>query len=170
GAKIDGLDVAASPKIPEVNVMAVLVREQVLGDDTVLELRRQSPLARHHVVARQVPPEVVVLGLGSAIDLPAAEDVKRFAVDNEHSRWPLGAILAAATKSTHVDAFWPTVDRVRSRVTGFLEHLLGLDDLVNLGRGGIGPGIQDINARGTKPGDDQIAPLQECMAGERRQG
>src|ERR1700730_1215077 len=64
GAKIYCLDVAPSPEIPEVDPMAILVREQILRHDPVLELRRPRPLARHHVVARQVPPEVIVQVLG----------------------------------------------------------------------------------------------------------
>jgi hypothetical protein len=46
--------------------------------------------------------------------------------------------------------------------TGLLEHLLGLNDLVNFCLDGIGLRINDINTRGAKPGDDQIAPLQEA--------
>src|SRR5205814_1616803 len=53
-------DVPPGPEIPEVDPMAILVRKQVLRHDPVLVLRRQPPLARHHVVARQVPPEVIV--------------------------------------------------------------------------------------------------------------
>jgi hypothetical protein len=40
GAEIDRLDITSSPEIPEVNAMAVLVREQVFLNDPVLELRR----------------------------------------------------------------------------------------------------------------------------------
>jgi hypothetical protein len=72
GAEIDGLDVAARPQIPEMHVMAVFVGQQILGDDAVLELRRQAPFAGDHVVARQVPPEIVVQLLRPAVDLPAA--------------------------------------------------------------------------------------------------
>src|SRR5262245_46568285 len=60
--------------------MAVLVPEQVFRDNSVLKLRRQRPLARHHVVARQVPPEVVVQVLRSAIDLPAPKNIKGLAI------------------------------------------------------------------------------------------
>src|SRR5262249_25077993 len=97
--------------------------------------------------------------LGSAIDLPAAENIESLAVYNEHAWRSLGAILAAAPKRAHVDALRPAMDRVGPRVTGLLEHLLGLDDLMNFGFSGIGFRIHDINARGAKPGDDQIAPL-----------
>src|SRR5215470_6816207 len=100
--------------------MAILVREQIFRDDPVLELRRQPPFTCHHVVAWQVPPEIIVQVLGSAIDLPAAEDVKRLAVHNEHARWAIGAILAAAAERTDVDAFWTAMDRVGPRVTSLL--------------------------------------------------
>ena len=61
------------------------------------------------------------------------------------------------------------MNRVRPRVPGLLEHFLGLDDLVDRRFGGIGFGIHDINARGAHPGNDQVAPIEERVAGERRQ-
>ena len=107
--------------------------------------------------------------LGSAIDLPAAENIERLAVHDEHAGRPVGAILAAAAKRADVDAFRPAMDGMGPRVAGLLEHLLGLDDLVDLRLGGIGLRIHDINARGAEPGDDQVAPFEERVARERRQ-
>src|SRR5260370_1837823 len=98
--------------------MAILVREEVLRHDPILELRRQRPLARHHVIAWQVPPEVIVQGLGTTIDLPASEDIECLAVHDEDSRRPIGAVLATATESADVNTFRPAMDRVRPRVTG----------------------------------------------------
>src|ERR1700674_182333 len=40
GAKIDRLDVAPGPEIPEVDPMAILVREEIRGHDPVLEVPR----------------------------------------------------------------------------------------------------------------------------------
>src|SRR5205085_2368549 len=102
-------------------------------------------------------------------DLPAAEDVKRLAVHDEHARWPIGAILTAAAERADVDAFGTAMDSVGPRIAGLLEDLVGLDDLVNFCLGWIGLRIHDINARGAEAGDDQVAPLQERMARERRQ-
>jgi hypothetical protein len=146
GAKIDRLDIAPGAKIPEMDPMAILVREQIVRDDPVLELRRQPPFACHHVVARQVPPEIIVQVLWSAVDLPAAEDVKCLAVHDEHARWSIGAILTTAAERADVDAFRTAMDSVGSRVAGLLEHLLGLDDLVDSCLGGLGLRVQDINA------------------------
>src|SRR5882762_2368499 len=149
--------------------MTILVREQIFRDDPVLELRRQRPFTCHHVVARQVPPEIIVQVLGSAIDFPAAEYFKRLAVHDEHARWPIGAILAAAAQRADVDTFRTAMDSVGPRVAGLLEYLLGLDDLVDFCLGGIRLRIYDINTRGAESGDDQVAPLKERVAGERRQ-
>jgi hypothetical protein len=147
GAEIYRLDVAPSPEIPEVDPMAILVREQILRHDPILELRRQPPLARHHVVARQVPPEIIVQVLGAAVDFPAAQDIERLTVHDEDARRPVGAVLAIAAERADVYAFWAAVDRVGPRIARLLEHLLGLDDLVNRRLGGIGLGIHHINAR-----------------------
>src|SRR5580704_6960457 len=105
GTEIDRLNVTPGPEIPEVDPMAILVREKLLRHDPVLELRRQRPLARHHVVTRQVPPEVVVQVLGSAIDLPASQDIERLAVHDEDAWRPVGAALAAAAERAHVNSF-----------------------------------------------------------------
>ena len=81
-------------QIPEMDGVAVFVAEQVLGHDAVLELRRQAPFAGHHVVARQVPPEVVMQLLRAAIDLPAAADVEGLAVHDEDAGGPCVAVRA----------------------------------------------------------------------------
>src|SRR6202158_1504678 len=112
GAEIDRLHVSPGPEIPEMDPMAILVRQETLRHDPVLELRRQPPLARHHVVARQIPPEVIVQVLGTTIDFPASEDIEGLAVHDEDAGRSIGAILAAATESTDVNAFRPAVDRV----------------------------------------------------------
>src|SRR5262249_61543058 len=119
-------------------------------------------------VAGKIRPEIVLQDLGPAIDPPAAEDVKRLAIHDELARWRIVAVLAAPAERADVDAFRTAMDRVGSRVTGLLEHLFGLDDLVDFCLRGIGLRIHDINSRGAKPGDDQVAPLEEGMAGERR--
>jgi hypothetical protein len=107
--------------------------------------------------------------LGPTIDLPAAENVKRLTVHDEHPGGSIGAILTAAAERADIDAFRTAMDSMGSRVAGLLEHLLGLDDLVDFCPRGIGLGIDDIDTRGAKPGDDQIPALEECVAGERRQ-
>ena len=129
----------------------------------------RRPLARHHVIARQVPPEIIVQFLRTAIDLPPSEDLEGLAVHDEDAGRSIGTILATAAERADVDAFRPAVNRVRPRVAGLLEDLLGLDDLVNLRLRGIRFGIHDVNSRGADAGDDEVAPLEECVPGERRQ-
>ena len=107
--------------------------------------------------------------LRTAIDLPSSEDIERLAIHDEDAGRSFGTILAAAAEGADIDAFRPTMNRVRPRVTGLLEYLLRLDDLVNLRLGGVGFGIHDINAGGPDAGDDQEAPFEERMACKRRQ-
>jgi hypothetical protein len=76
------------PQPAKVDPMAILVREQVLRHDPVFELWWQPPLARHHVVARQVSPEVIMQVLGSAVDFPAAKDIESLAVHDEDAGRP----------------------------------------------------------------------------------
>src|SRR6185437_11642730 len=169
GAEIDRLNIPSSTEIPEVDAMTILVREKVLRHDPILELRRQRPLARHHVIAWQIPPEVIVQFLETTIDLPASEDIECLAVHDEDAGRSIGTILTAPTKSADVNAFRAAVNRMGPRVAGLFKDLLGLDDLVNLRFSWIRFGIHDINSRGADTGDDKIAPLQERVPGERRQ-
>ena len=83
------------------------------------------------------------------------------AVHDEDAWRPRGAVLAAA-EGADVYAFWTATDRVVPRIVRLLEHLLGLRDLVNLRPGGIGLRIHDINARGAKPADDQVALFEQA--------
>ena len=108
--------------------------------------------------------------LRAAIDLPAAEDVEGLAIHDEDAGRPLGPVLAAAAERADIDAFRPAMDGVRPRVAGLLEDLLGLDDLVDLRLRRIRLGVDDINPRGPDTRDDQVAPLEEGVAGHRRQG
>ena len=169
GAEIDGLDVFSGPQIPEVDPMAILVREQILRHDPVFELRRQRPLARHHVIARQVPPEVIMQRLRTAVDLPPSEHLEGLAVHDEDAGRPVGAILATAAKRADIDAVRAAVNRVRPRVAGLREDFLGLDDFVNFRLRRIRLGIDDINPRRPDARDDEIAPLEEGVPGKRRQ-
>src|SRR5450631_1822052 len=168
GAEIDRLDISSSTEIPEVDPMAILVREQILRHDPILKLRWQCPLARHHVVARQVPPEVIVQFLGTTIDLPASEDIEGLAIHDEDTGRSIGTVLAAATERADVNAFRPAMDRVGPRVTGLFEDLLRLDNFVNLRTCRIRFGVHDIDSRGPDTGDDEVAPLDERMPRERR--
>src|SRR6516164_11703845 len=138
GAEIDGLDVAPRAQIPEMKGVAVFIRQQVLRDNSVLELRRQRPLAGHHVIARQIPPEIVMPGLRTAVDLPATEDLEGLAIHDEHAWRTVRAILAAAAERADVNAFRSAMDGVRPRVARLLEHFLRFDDLVNLRLGRVG--------------------------------
>src|SRR5947208_15837769 len=61
------------------------------------------------------------------------------------------------------------MDRMRPRIPGLFEDLLGLDDLADRRLGGIGLRIHDIKARGSDSWVDQVTPLEECVAGEWRQ-
>src|SRR5258705_9459119 len=169
GAEIDCLDISSSTEIPEVDPMAIFVGEQILRHDPVLELRWQRPLARYHVVARQVPPEVIVQGLRTTIDLPAPEDIECLAVHDEDAGRSIGTILATATESADVNALWSAVNSMGPRVAGLFKDLLRFDYFVNLRLGGIRFRIHDINSRGTHPWNYEVAPFEERMPRERRQ-
>ena len=160
-AEVDALHMTARAQLPEVDLVAIAIGQQVLGHDAVLELRRQAPFAGHHVVARQVPPEVVVQLLRPALDLPLAEHLEVLAVHQEDAGRALGAVGAAPARGADVDAFRAAVHGVRTRVPGLAQHLFGLDHFGDGGPGRIGLRIDDVDARRADARHDQVAPLQE---------
>ena len=90
----------------------------------VLELGRQSP--RSSPCSREAgSTRSHSAFLGPAVDLPAAEDVKRLAVHDKDAWRAVGTVLAAAAEGADVDAFRPAMDRVGSRVAGFLNSSSG---------------------------------------------
>ena len=167
GAEIDGLHVAAAAQVPEVDLMAVAVAEKVFRDDAVLELRRQPPFTRHHVVAGQIPPKIVVELLRAPINLPSPEYLEGFAIHDEHAGRTVGAVRARAPKRADVHALGAAMDRVRPRVPGLAEDLVGLDHLVQLGLCRMWVSVDDVDARRAQAGDDQEPAPEECMTSKR---
>ena len=75
-----------------------------------------------------------------------------------------------AAKRADVNPLRPAMDGVGPRVAGLFEDLLGLDDLMDLRLRWMGLRVHHIDARRADARNDQIAPLEEGVAGERRQG
>src|SRR6185312_2741235 len=128
-AEVDRLHEAARMEVPEVQPVTIPVREQILGDQPVLELRRQPPLARDHVVVRNVPPEVVAQPLVAALQLPAPENLERLAVEQEDPWDTVSPVGALAAESADVDALRPAVHSVWPGVAGPADQLLRFDHL-----------------------------------------
>ena len=168
-AKVQRLDHLACAQIPEVDGVAVFVAQQVFGHDSVFELRRQAPFGTDHVVARQVPPEVIVLVLNAAVHLVAALNFEGLAVHDEDAGGAVGAILATAAKGRDIDAFGAAMDGVGAGIARLGHQLFGFDDLVDLEVHRI-LDVDDIDTGRADAGDDQVAPFKKGVAGQRRQG
>lgn len=57
GTQINGLDILAPPRIPEVQAVTILAGQYILHHDTILELVRFGPLARYEYILGEGPPE-----------------------------------------------------------------------------------------------------------------
>ena len=167
-AQIEGLHHLAPAQVPEVDRMAIFVGHQILGHDAVFILRRQAPFRADHVIARQVPPEIIVLVLRATVHFIAADDVERLAIHDEDARGAVGAVLAAAAQCADINAFGAAVDGVRTGIAGLGEQFLGFDDLVDLGVPRI-LDVDHIDARAADAGDDQVAAFQKGVPGQGRQ-
>jgi hypothetical protein len=94
--------------------------------------------------------------LRSAVDLPTAEDLERFAVHDEDAGGTVRAILAAAAKRADVNPLRPTMNRVGPRIAGLPEYLFRLDDLMDLLLRWMGLGVHHIDTRRTDARNDEI--------------
>src|SRR6056297_2987378 len=90
--------IAAQIPCQAMDISYVWTQEGWLYLAVILELWRQAPFAADHVIARQVPPEIVMLALLAAIRLVAAEDLEGFAIHDEDARRTVGAVLATAAQ------------------------------------------------------------------------
>ena len=76
---------------PEVEVVAELAAQQILGVEAVLEHRRGGPFGGDDGVVVQVPPAVVAEALLPAVGFPGADDVEGVMVEQGD---PAGAVVA----------------------------------------------------------------------------
>ena len=108
-----------------------------------------------------------MLVLRPAIHFPPADHVERLAIHDEDAGWSVCPIGAAAAQRGDVNSLWSAMDRVRTRIAGFAEDLLRLDDLNDLRFGRARLGVDDVDPRRSDAGDDQIATFKERMARQR---
>src|SRR5207248_10529367 len=117
---------------------------------------------RDRRVVAEVPPEVVRKLLGAAVDLPAALDRERVVVDHEDAA---RSVAVGVAERAHVDPIRTAVDGVGSAVAGTVGDLFRFDRMDELGLLGSGSDVEDVDARRTQPGNEQVAPLHVWMRG-----
>ncbi len=136
------------------------------GIEAALDHLRRAPLARDHRVLREMPPEVVGQVLRPAIGFPRPDDVERIAVQHEDSARPVTVRVA---ERADVDGVRAAVHRVGPRVAGARDDLFGLDDAHDSRMRRIGFRVDDVDARRTQAGHDQVAALDVRARRERTQ-
>ncbi len=146
----------ATVQIPDVQRVAVLAGEEQLRNHAVLHHVRRAPLARDHGVVTEVPPEVVRQLLRSAIFLPSPFDLECLGVEHEDAA---GRVAVGVAKGVDVNAVRPAVHRVRPAVAGLLNDLLRLDHLDEARLPWVRRGVENVDARRSHAGHDEIAPL-----------
>jgi hypothetical protein len=156
-AQVDALGELALGHAPEVQVVAELAAQQVLGVQAVLNHGRRGPLRGDDRVMVEVPPAVVAEELVAAIQLPRADDVERVVVQQRHAARAVVAVGVAQRE--HEDAAGPAVDGVGTGVAGLAGQLLGLDRADHPRVARVGLGVQHVRPRRADARDDQVAPL-----------
>ena len=125
---------------------------------------RSTPCSRAAVSTRNHSAAFGVHGRS-----PSGRDIERLAAHDEDAGRTFCAILTAAAKRADVNPFRPAMDGMGPRIARLPEYLRRLEDRMDLRLGRMRLGIH-IDARRADAWNDQIAPLKECVASERRQG
>src|SRR5215469_17043222 len=140
--------------------MPVASLEENLGVDTGLDHSRRSPFAGDQGVVAKVPPEIVMKKLRTAINFPFAQDVETFRIENENAA---RSIAGRRAESADKDSVWSTMNGVRATVAGTGRDGFGLNHFHDFGIARIRLGVDDVDARGTDPRNDQITTLDVGM-------
>src|SRR5215471_8700179 len=105
---------AAPAQIPNMKVMTVTTLEQNFRIHSRLNHARRTPLAGDHGVVTQMPEEVVVKILGTALDLPLAEDIKTLRIEDEDTA---RAFAIGRSQGADEDAVRTAMDRMRAAIS-----------------------------------------------------
>src|ERR1700694_2780657 len=143
-AEVKRLQMPAPAEIPQMQVVAVFALHQQVEVGAALDHVRRAPFAGDRDVVAEMPPEIVAEELGTAVDLPAAEHVKAFMVEQETSA---GSATLGVAERAHVDGIGSAVNRMWPAVSRARRDLLRFDHLDQLRTARIGLGIDDVQAR-----------------------
>jgi len=126
-----GLDVFAGPAIPESGSHGRTCSKADLRHDSVLELRRQRPLARHHVSRGRSTRSHNAIFCGPRSILPPPQHIEGLAF---HMKTPATVVpvLATATRSVLLRFLPARSDGVGPRVSVCLKIFSGSMIFVNL--------------------------------------
>src|ERR1051325_1533173 len=159
-AEIEGLGDLAFLPVPEMELLAVLARLDVVELEAGDNRLRGGPFARPHDVVPGLIPEVVVVLHAGLVLLPRADDLELVVQEQE----PAGAFaLVVAEHRDHDVAVGETVDGVRRRQLRLADDLGRFNDLVHLRLARV-HGIDDVDPARQDAGDDEIAPFAASLA------
>src|SRR5215471_6527733 len=105
--KVERLKMSTSSQVPDMDLMTVFIAEEQIWLHSVFDHVRRAPFAGEQRVESQVPPKIVMQKLRTAVHLPLAQDLKRFAVEHKNAT---RAVAIGRTERAHVNAFRSTVN------------------------------------------------------------
>ena len=125
---------------------------------------RGAELARDERVLARLVPEVVVHRRPRPAVLPAALDLERLRVDDREAA---GGVAVGVAEHRDDDVLARhAVRRVRARVAGRAQDLVGLDHLLDPRPQRVVGDVDDVDPRGAEAGDDQVRAVR-AVAGRR---
>src|SRR5438477_8358084 len=107
-----------------------------------------------------MPPEIVMQKLRTPIHLPLTQNVERFAIEHENAA---RAIAIGRAERANVNAFWSTVNRMRTRIVSPGKDFVRLNHFDYLGFSWIRLCINDVNARRAQARHNQVTAFDVWM-------
>ena len=142
-AEVDALSELALRHAPEVQVVAELAAQQILGIEPVLDHRRRRPLRRDRPCrAAGATRSRRRRTAGPRSCFPRSEHFERVVVEQRDTARSVVAV--GATQRRHEDAAGPAMHGVRSRVSRLGGQLAGLNGVFQHRVSRIGLGIEDV--------------------------
>ena len=141
-------------------MVAVLAGQQCFRIHAVLHQIRCAPFACDCDVVSEVPGKVVPKLLRSALDFPSAQGFEGVMVQGQNSARPPAVRRA---EGTNVDCIRAAMHRMQPAVPGPRCYFMRLDHLYDLRLAWVGFRIDDVDARGTQSGNDQVSSFHVRM-------
>src|SRR4030095_2240493 len=119
----------AATQIPDMHLVSVFAAEEQIRLHSIFDHVRRAPFAAQHRIEPQMPPEIVMQKLRAPIHLPLTQDFERLTIEHENAP---RAVAIGCSKGANVNAFRPTMNRVRTRIISACKNFFSLDHFHDL--------------------------------------
>src|SRR5438132_5203610 len=146
----------ASTQIPDMHLMSIFAAEEKVRLQSVFDHIRRAPFAAQQRIETQMPPEIVMQKLWAPVHLPLTQDFERLTIEHENTA---GAVTIGGSEGANVNAFRPTVNRMRTRIIRARKNFFRLDHFHDLRFSRIGFDVDNVYSRRANSRHNKVTAL-----------